>query len=497
MDVTRGGSRRTADEGPTSLATSAGADVAPRLVETHSAVLIFLGDRAYKVKKAVDLGFLDHRSRAAREAACHEEVRLNRRLAPDVYLGVADVLGPDGTPCDHLVVMRRMPEDRRLSTCVARREDVDDALRGIARAVARLHAIGPVVGAAREQLASRDAVRRSWRDSFASLGARGIASPDALRIEELVETYLAGREAMFDQRIADGWVRDGHGDLMADDVFLLPDGPRILDCLEFDERYRIGDVVTDVAFLAMDLERLGRPDLARRFLDLYREMANATWPPTLVEHAVAYRAHVRAKVRALAGAQELAGGHAEVDDLLGIARAHLERGQVRLVAVGGLPGTGKSTVADAVADALDALVLRSDEVRARVAAGIGPDRYDPANVRAVYAEMLAEAERLLGRGHHVVLDATWSDPHARASLRGMAAATHSSLVEAVCEAPTALAAERITVRGAAFAHGSEATPEVASAMAERFAAWPEAVVLDTTRPVDVSVGDVLGALGFA
>ena len=111
--------------------------------------------------------------------------------------------------------------------------------------------------------------------------------------------YLAGRDALFQHRIDDGWVRDGHGDLMADDIYLLPDGPRILDCLEFDERYRIGDVVNDVDFLAMDLERLGRPDLARRFLALYREMAAAPWPASLAHHLIAYRAHVRAKVGAL------------------------------------------------------------------------------------------------------------------------------------------------------------------------------------------------------
>ena len=472
----------------------AGADLDLRLVETHSAVLLFAGDRVYKVKKAVDLGFLDHRERTARQAACEEEVRLNRRLAPDVYLGVADVTGPDGAACDHMVVMRRMPEERRLTTCISRREDVDDALRGIARAVAALHAVGPVVGRRRQQLASRSALGRSWRDSFASLAASGIASDDARRVEELVEGYLAGRAEMFAQRIAEGWVRDGHGDLMGDDIFLLPDGPRILDCLEFDERYRIADVVTDVAFLAMDLERLGRPDLARRFLALYREMSGATWPPTLAEHMVAYRAHVRAKVRALSGSQVLGGGHAEVGDLLAMARQHLERGQVRLVVVGGLPGTGKSTIADAVADPLDALVLRSDEVRSRVPAGRGVDRYAPTNVRAVYDELLAEAQRLLGLGHHVVLDATWSDARARDDVRAAAAATSSSLVELVCEAPDDVAAQRITVRGRVGAHGSEATPAVAEAMADRFAPWPEAVPLDTTRPVDVSVADALSAL---
>ncbi|WP_219941311.1 AAA family ATPase [Iamia sp. SCSIO 61187] len=472
-----------------------GSDLDLRLVETHTAVLLFMGDRVHKVKKAVDLGFLDHRSREARLAACREEVRLNRRLAPDVYLGVADVVGTDGDLCDHMVVMRRMPEDRCLTRCVVEGEDVDDALRAIARAVATLHARGEVAPGDRD-VASLDALRSMWRESFAQLRAAGVDTDDSRRVEELAEQYLAGRGALLARRIADGWVRDGHGDLMADDIYLLPDGPRILDCLEFSPRLRIADVVADVAFLAMDLERLGRPDLARRFLHLYREMSAGTWPASLAEHHVAYRAHIRAKVAAFKGAHVLAGGHATPEALLAIARRHLERGQVRLVLVGGLPGTGKSTIADAIADEIDAVVLRTDEVRQRIDAGTGPDRYDPANVLAVYEQAAREAEQLLGLGHHVVLDATWSDAGARSAARDLARRAAAELVELRCVAPAALAARRIEARGAVGASSSEATPAVAAALAARFVPWPEAIELDTDRALPVSVGESLGALGW-
>jgi aminoglycoside phosphotransferase family enzyme/predicted kinase len=470
-------------------------DLDLRLVETHTAVLLFMGDRVHKVKKAVDLGFLDHTSRKARLRACREEVRLNRRLSPDVYLGVADVIAPDGTPCDHMVVMRRMPAERCLTRCVTEGEDVDDALRAIARAIAALHEHGRVDDDD-ARLASAAALGAMWRASFAELRSSGVDTDASRRIEDLVERYLAGRGPLFDQRIADGWVRDGHGDLMADDIYLLPDGPRILDCLEFDARFRIADVVDDVAFLAMDLERLGRPDLARRFLDLYREMSGASWPPSLVHHHIAHRAHVRAKVAALSGAQVLAGGHSSTHDLLGLARRHLERAQIRFVLVGGLPGTGKSTIADAVADELDAIVLRTDEVRRRVPAGVGADRYDPANVLAVYREMVAEAETLLGLGHHVVLDATWGSEAVRAGARSMAARTSSELVELRCTAPAAVAAHRIEDRGPTGASSSEATPAVAVALADRFAPWPQATELDTTRPVSASVAAALAALAW-
>lgn len=458
-----------------------------RTVETHSAVLVFLGDRVYKFKKAVDLGFLDHRDRAAREIACHEEVALNRRLAPDVYLGVADVTGPDGAPCEHIVVMRRMPEERSLTRCVAAGADVTADLDRIARAVAGLHASSPVSACI---AAEHDApgLRALWRQSFRQLREAGVDTADGRRVEELAERYLAGREPLFAHRIAEGAVRDGHGDLMADDIYLLPDGPRILDCLEFAPDLRIGDVVGDVAFLAMDLERLGRPDLGERFLATYRELSGETWPTSLAHHHVAYRAHVRAKVAALAGAQRLGGGHATSADLMPIARDHLERARVRLVVVGGLPGTGKSTVADAVADELDAVVVRSDEVRRRVAAGQGADRYAPGSVAAVYREALADTEALLGRGYSVVLDATWSAAEDRQQARQVARRTASELVEVRCTAPAGTAEARITARG--DAHASEATPAVARQMAGRFAPWPEAVVLDTARPWDRTAADL-------
>src|SRR5690606_7580363 len=153
-----GGRRAGGEEVRMDAAHAAGAAA---VAETHSAVVFFLGDRAYKVKKPVDLGFLDFRSREAREAVCHREVALNRRLAPDVYLGVADVVGPDGQVCDHLVIMRRMPPERRLSTLVTAGEDVDDHLWRLAHLLAAFHARAERSPAA-DEAASRDALARRW-----------------------------------------------------------------------------------------------------------------------------------------------------------------------------------------------------------------------------------------------------------------------------------------------------------------------------------------------
>jgi hypothetical protein len=313
--------------------------------ETHSAVVLLVGDRAYKLKKPVDLGFLDFGTRAKREAACRDEVALNRRLSPDVYLGVADIRGPDGAPCDHLVVMRRMPSERRLTTLVRAGAPVHDQVRAVARLVAAFHATarrGPEIAAE----GGRDAILGRWTESFHQVRPfrGGAIEADLLdEIERRTVDFLAGREPLFADRIADGRVVDGHGDLLADDIFCLDDGPRVLDCIEFAERLRWLDGLDDAAFLAMDLERLGAPELAGRFLDWYAEFSADPAPPSLRHHYVAYRAFVRAKVACLRSAQGDEEAAADAAAHAALTVEHLRAGAVRLILVGGLPGTGKST----------------------------------------------------------------------------------------------------------------------------------------------------------
>jgi aminoglycoside phosphotransferase family enzyme/predicted kinase len=461
------------------------------VAETHSAVVFFVGDRAYKVKKAVDLGFLDFRDRTVRAAMCAREVELNRRLAPDVYLGVADVVGPDGEICDHLVVMRRMPAERRLSTLVCAGDDVDDHLWHLAHLVAAFHARAERSPAA-ERAAGRDALAARWADNTAGLLAHGggVLDLDAvLEVDALAKRYLSGRGVLFERRISDGRALDGHGDLLADDIFLLDDGPRVLDCIEFDDGLRLGDALADVAFLAMDLERLGRPDLSARFLAAYREHADDTWPASLAHHHIAYRAQVRAKVGTIRAGQGDATALPETRALLGLARGHLEAGAVRLVLIGGLPGTGKSTLAAGLADALGATVLRSDEVRKELA-GLRPDQpapaefgeglYRPAATAATYGEILRRAEVALALGEVVVLDASWTGERWRAEARDVAARTHADIVELRCSAPPDLAARRIRRRVAAGGDPSDATPDIAAKLAVAEDPWPTAAIVDTS-----------------
>ena len=308
------------------------------LKETHSALVFLLGDRAYKLKKAVDLGFLDFSTREKRLEALRCELRLNRRLAPDVYLGISDVTDIDSRLMDHLLVMRRMPDQRRLAHLVRTGADIDRELRAIAHLVATFHstaASSPRISAE----GGRDALRARWEsnaiESEPYVGSQ-LDAATFLDVRLLANRYLDGREALFEDRVRCGAIVDGHGDLLAEDIFCLPDGPRVLDCLEFDDRLRYLDRLDDVACLAMDLERLGSAAAAEAFVATYVDDIAEVSPDSLVHHYIAYRAFMRAKVACLSHV----GGHAGDDPqaLLDLAHAHLDRARAGLTLSSAAPG---------------------------------------------------------------------------------------------------------------------------------------------------------------
>jgi len=339
-------------------------------------------------------------------------------------------------------------------------------------------------------------------------------------VERLAMDYLAGRSPLFEERIGAGHVCDGHGDLLADDVFLLDDGPRVLDCLEFDRHLRHVDVIADVAFLAMDLERLGAPELARRFLDAYQEAAGDRFCPTLLEHYLAERAAVRAEVTCLQADDGYVGdggdGRAAPGNptaasvatrLLSLARHHLRRGRVVLLVVSGLPGTGKSTLATALGARLGWGVLRSDEIRRQLVAPGRPGpllaeevpgAYEEAVTERTYATMLERAATSLGLGRPVILDATFSSADQRRAVEGLARGAVAELAVLSCRVPPEAAGARMRARRAQGSDVSGADEAVARAMAERGGAepWPGAVELETSGEVNDLAEAAHQALGL-
>ncbi len=472
------------------------------VAETPSAVVYFAGDRAYKLKKPVNLGFLDFTSCAARALACARETELNRRFAPDVYLGVADIRDPAGDICDHLVVMRRMPARQRLSALVKAGTDVDLPVRQIARTLAAAHACAPrspQISAA----GGAEALLGRWHDNLTQIGsiAGRLLSSDALgEIDVLARQFLAGRAGLLQARADSGRIVDGHGDLLGDDIYCLDDGPRILDCLDFDDRLRWLDGLDDAACLAMDLERLGAAELGERFAGWYAEFSGDLAPASLLHHYVAYRALVRAKIACLKADQGAAAAGRDARQLGDLTLQHLRAGAVTMVLIGGLPGAGKSALAAAVAGRLGWTVLSSDRVRkelagispeARAAAPYGAGIYSPSWTARTYAELLRRAGELLACGESVLLDASWSAAELRAAAAEVAARQHAHLAELRCVVSPALAQRRL---GARPPGASDASPEIARELAGVAAPWPTAVTIDSSEGLGLVVERALEAI---
>ncbi len=461
-----------------------------------------MGDRAYKFKKPVDLGFLNFRTRESRERSCRREVELNRRLAPDVYLGLGALSTPDTAEPEPVVIMRRMPEDRRLSTMILEREAVDDVMVRLARMLATFHAAAdrsPEISAE----GSRDAIRARWFAGFDQLaGLRPVALDPAMldEIRDRVNVFLAGRSALFDRRMAQGRIVDGHGDLICDDIFCLDDGPRALDCLEFDDRLRYLDALDDVAFLAMDVEVLGAARQAELLLRRYADFAGDPAPAALQHHYVAYRAFVRAKVEALRYAQGHPGAAAAARRYADLALRHLRAGTVTLVVIGGLPGSGKSTIAGRVADTAGGVIISSDRIRKEIsgvpplqtaADAFGRGLYDSAHTERTYREMLIRATKLLAEGETVVVDASWVDPLRRADAAACARTARAEFVAVCCSAPADIRLRRLRSRTSG---ASDADAMIAARMEWNTPPWPTALMVRTTGSIKDAADRVVDTL---
>lgn len=473
-----------------------------RVCETHIGMVFLVGNRAYKLKKPVDVGFLDFRTRESRAECCRREVDLNRRLAPDVYLGVGHLCDPDAAEGEPFVLMRRMPDNRRLSTLVKMGARLDDTVARLARMMAAFHSHSDRSERISAQ-GSRDAIERRWWASFEQVRPfhdTVLSGGVAAEIQWRVADFLYGRQPLFDRRIADGRIVDGHGDLISDDIFCLDDGPRILDCLEFDDRLRWLDGLDDIAFLAMDLEKLGARRLATSLVERYADFAGDPAPASLLHHFIAYRAFVRVKVDCLRHAQGDRTAAIDARDHADLALRHLRAGTVQMVLIGGLPGAGKSTVAGLVADRLGAVLLSTDRIRkessgvsplSKAAGPYGQGLYDREHTTRTYAALLRRADELVRSGESVVLDASWTHDRFRADAGRVAQRSHTRLVQAECWAPPELRRSRLTARHRGL---SDADPMVADRMAMDTDPWPAATRLSTTVSPERTATELLTRL---
>jgi aminoglycoside phosphotransferase family enzyme/predicted kinase len=480
----------------------------------------------YKVKKPVVFPFLDYGTPEARARACEAEVVLNQRLAAGAYFGVVPVrrdrrgrhhFGPNGEVVDWAVHMLRIPDalraDVRLANGTLRREDVDAVaehiadFHGRARADAETAAWGAPDAIARNVTESFDETRDDV-ERFLEPGER-----DELETYQL-ET-LASRRDVFERRAAEGRVRDGHGDLRLEHVYLGERGEiTILDCIEFSDRFRCADVCADVAFLSMDLAAHGRVDLSERLLARYARASNDWDMYRVVDFYESYRAYVRAKIAALrarGASTDAARAAAEADArrhfalALSSSRKPLLRPIV--VAVGGTIASGKSTVAEAVAERLSAPIVDADRTRKHLL-GVAPTTplttaafggaYDPRVTERVYAEVLFRGSLVLGSGRPVVLDASFRTAEMRLAARELAREHGVPFVMIECRARPEVCRERLARRERERSGSgavSDGRREIFDAFAARFEpmdelAAGERLVVDTERPLDETLADV-------
>lgn len=465
--------------------------------ETHTGVVVLVGDRAYKVKKPVVTDFLNFATPEAREYVCQREVSLNRRLAASSYLGVAHLVGGTDVPGEPVIVMRRHPESLCLATLVTSGRPVEADLDAIANLLARFHRTAERSHRI-DTCATVDAVADRWRQNLTELRAHTAETLPAggvAELERLVAQFVSGRRELFGQRIEAHRVVDGHGDLQASDIYCLPEGPALLDCLEFDDQLRYLDGIDDAAFLAMDLEFLGRKDLGERFLDQYRRAADDQPPSALIHFYIAYRAVVRTKVDCIRVTQGRSEARADARAHLAIALEHLRMGTVRLVIVGGGPGTGKSTLSQSLARDIEAQVLSTDDIRRELqrdglisgsAGALQEGLYTRENVDRVYDEVCRRARQLLAGGHTVILDGTWRDPRHRRSAREVAEDLSVPVVEFVCTTSLDEAKGRIAGRGPTT---SDATAEMAAPLTPDLDDWVGAHRMDTGRPLPENIAE--------
>jgi aminoglycoside phosphotransferase family enzyme/predicted kinase len=469
--------------------------------ETHVS-LVFLGERdVYKVKKPVELGFLDFRTIDRRKEACAAEVELNARLAPDVYLGVVPVVrrkggsfafGGDGEVVDWAVHMKRMQDAERADVLLAKGRLTGPILDAVADRIAAFHAASKPDARAAE-LGAPAAVARNVVENFAqtrAVIAAHLARDEAAEIEAWQLRFLRERAPLFEARVAAGRVRDGHGDLRLEHVYVGKSGRiTVLDCIEFNERFRVADVASDIAFLAMDLAWRGRVDLAERLLARYALASGDYDLYALVDFYESYRAYVRGKVATMLAADEGAKAEARRAASLEARRYFLlalaaHRSAVLaplLVCVGGVIASGKSTVAAAVAGALGAPVVEADRTRKQML-GVAPETrlddpawsgaYDLAFTERVYAEVLRRAGAVLASGRPVVVDASFRSAEQRAAARRMARERGVPIRFVECVAPADVCRARLA-RRASEGGISDGRLAIFDAFVARFAPFTE------------------------
>ncbi len=514
------------------------------LIETHISWVLLTDAFVYKLKKPVDFGFLDFTSLERRRSACDSELLLNRRLAMDVYLDIVPVRSPDPSLSagalrayiddrhwaeqegrggsdeliDWAVKMRRLDQDTRADVLLSkgrlRREQVEELAQLLVGFHARCATSEAITAFGRPEAIAKN-VQQNFEQTSSFLH-EVLTSEQSRLVHEHQLGFLQQHGELFHERAAAGFVRDGHGDLRLEHVYFTPSGIQIIDCIEFSDAFRYGDTGADLAFLVMDLRHQQRGDLAELLLSKYAEYSRDYTFYPLADFYEAYRAFVRGKVYSLQLAQKVESAardqHLEREArryfLHAVASQQPSSEPSRLIVVGGLIASGKSTVAAKLGRMLECAVLEADR-RRKTDAQVPPDEpvfeapftglYSEQKSEQVYARMLEDAQCVLQSGRSVVLDATYRKKAARRSLIDLAEKIGADVYFVWCEVSRERTSERLAKRALG--------PSVSDGRAELYEhlvrdcdpptkeEFPTLLFLDTALPADALEQQLLRLLG--
>lgn len=474
-----------------------------KLIQTHISYVLLTGDYSYKVKKPVNFGFLDFSTRERRRHFCQEELRLNRRLSPKLYMAVFAIAPTPADPSqyqlaadtntaeavEYTLQMRQFDQDNLFSRLFERDELTVDLMQTLGKQVAVFHQAAETSEEI-QQFGSVEAVRQVAEDNYAtSLSYVGRVQPQAQLDETRAfsEQFFAKHQDWFAQRQAEGRIRECHGDLHLNNVCLYQEQIQIFDCIEFNQEFRNTDTIYDAAFMVMDLEFQGRSDLANIFLNAYLEHTGDYRGAAMLPLYLSMRAYIRAKVNSLV-LDDLSISEAEKQQAQERAAAYYQmawtytqtqRGQIVLMS--GLSGSGKTTVARQVSQHLKAIHIRSDAVRKHLA-GVPLDQrsdsgqygsgiYTPEMTQRTYDRLLELGVFLASQGLPVVLDAKYDQQALRQAAIAQAKAQGIPIQICYCTAPLDLLRERLQTRTGDIA---DATAELLNDQQKAMEAFSEA-----------------------
>ena len=497
------------------------------VIATHISWVFRMPTEVFKVKRPVDLGFLDFRTIEARRRACDAELILNQRLAPAVYLDVVPIhrdaqgrhaLKGDGQVVDWAVRMVRLPDLERADALLARGELGGGEIDRLATKLAEFHS-SVRCDAETARHGQPDAIQGNVEENFAATrawGDRYLTEHDARAVERFQRDFLRGHVELLERRAREKHVRDGHGDLRLEHVYVdARRDIRVIDCIEFNERFRFADVCADLAFLAMDLSWHGRSDLAERLLARYAQATDDYDLYAVVDFYESYRAYVRGKIAGMMAAdpdapdEARARGAEEARRYFLLALVADRRPVVSpvVVAVGGMIASGKSTVADALGLALGAPVIDADRTRKHLL-GVAPEH--PVHDRAwegayglgvtnrVYDEVLRRADVVLASGRPVVLDASFRAAGQRDAARALAERHNVPFHFVECMASEEVCRDRLHRRaaGGGVSDGRLAIFDEFRARYEDVVELSPAqhIVLDTAQPLERSLAKLRATL---